>query len=188
MNWRTLLLTSVLQWIPLAIVIVGVAGLVYVAVQQSYRTSANDPQIQLAQDARTALQNGATPASLVTAHQVDLATSLSPYMIIYDAQGNVVASSATLNGTSPSVPPGVLTSAKNRDVNLVTWQPVSGVRSAVAVVAYPNGYVLAGRSLKYIEERESGTETIAGLAALALLAASLLGVVATRWVLARVEA
>jgi hypothetical protein len=186
-NWRKLLVTSALQWIPLAIVIVGVAGLVYATVQQSYRTSANDPQIQMAQDARAALQAGATPTSLVAAHPVDLAQSLSPYMIIYDSQGQVVASSATLNGATPTIPPGVLTSARGRDVNLITWQPAPGVRSAIAVVAYSNGYVLAGRSIKYIEDRESGTEQIAGFAAVVLLVASFVGVVTTRWLQARIE-
>jgi hypothetical protein len=187
-GWRKLLITSLLHWIPLAIVIVGFAGLVYAAVQQNYRTSANDPQIQMAQDARAALQTGAAPTSLVATHPVDLASSLAPYLIIYDAQGQVVASSASLNGTTPAIPPGVLTSARTKDVNLVTWQPAPGVRSAVAVVAYPGGYVLAGRSIKVIEDREGATEAIAGTAALALLAASLVGVVATRWLLARMEA
>ncbi len=184
-GWRKLIVTSLLHWIPLAIVIIGVAGLVYAAVQQSYRTSANDPQIQMAQDARAALQAGTTPASLVAAHPVDLASSLAPYLIIYDAQGQVVAADASLDGTTPTIPPGVLTNAKGKDVNLVTWQPKAGVRSAVAVIAYPGGYVLAGRSISLIEQREGATEAIAGAAALVLLAASLLAVVATRWLLAR---
>ncbi|MBA3825748.1 MAG: hypothetical protein H0X24_17850, partial [Ktedonobacterales bacterium] len=168
-------------------VIVGMAGLVYASVQQNYRASANDPQIQMAQDARVALQAGTPAGNLVAAHTVDLASSLAPYMIIYDAQGQVMASSASLNGTTPTIPPGVLTSAKHTDVNLVTWQPAVGVRSAVAVVAYPGGYVLAGRSITVIEKRESATETIAGAAALALLAASLVGVVASRWLLTRLD-
>jgi len=38
------------QWLPLAIVIKLLCGLVYVAVQQEVRLSANDPQIGMAED------------------------------------------------------------------------------------------------------------------------------------------
>ena len=39
---------AILYWIPLALVVTVVVGLVYVTVQQNFRQTANDPQIQMA--------------------------------------------------------------------------------------------------------------------------------------------
>ena len=38
------------HWLPIGFVIFGVCGILYAAVQQSYRQSLNDPQIQLAEE------------------------------------------------------------------------------------------------------------------------------------------
>jgi hypothetical protein len=46
------------QWLPLAIAITLLCGLVYVAVQQEVRLSANDPQIGMAEDLAAALSHG----------------------------------------------------------------------------------------------------------------------------------
>src|SRR3954470_16327598 len=96
-NPRSVILKSVLFWLPLAAVCTVLAGLVYVAVQQDLRGTANDPQIQMAQDAATGLQAGASPASLTGSGKVDIAHSLAPYLIIYDDAGNVLSSCAELN-------------------------------------------------------------------------------------------
>jgi hypothetical protein len=45
-------------WFVLAVVTTVLSGLIYLAVQQSYRQSANDPQIQMAEDGAAALENG----------------------------------------------------------------------------------------------------------------------------------
>jgi hypothetical protein len=42
-------------WLPLAAAVTMLSGLVYIAVQQNMRIGANDPQIQLAEDAARAL-------------------------------------------------------------------------------------------------------------------------------------
>ena len=46
----------------------------------------------------------------------------------------------------------------------LTWQPESGVRSAVVVQPWRDGYVVVGSSLRLVEERESNALLIAGLA------------------------
>jgi hypothetical protein len=46
------------QWLPIVVVITALSGLVYVAVQQALRQDANDPQIQMAQDAAETLARG----------------------------------------------------------------------------------------------------------------------------------
>lgn len=42
-------------WLPLAVTIIAVFGGICLTVQQSYRMGANDPQIQMAEDAARAL-------------------------------------------------------------------------------------------------------------------------------------
>jgi hypothetical protein len=139
------------QWVPLAIVLTVACGLVYGVVQQDLRQGANDPQIQMAED---------TAATMNTNGDIDLAddkvnirTSLQTFIIVYDKQGNPVKSSAMLNQV-PAVPSGVLAFAKKYGENRLTWQPEQGVRIAAVVVPYTNGYILVGRNLREVENRE----------------------------------
>lgn len=180
MHIKRIVIASILHWIPLAAVTVLLSGMVYVAVQQDYRSTANDPQIQMATDARNALINGAAPASLVPSSQLDISQSLAPYLVIYDANGQPVASSATLHGEALIPPSGVLENSRTMTMNALTWMPEPGVRSAIVVMHYTGGYVLAGRSLQQIEDRESALEAIVGLACVATLGATLVAVLVTR--------
>ena len=63
-----------LKWLPLACLATFLAGLGYVAVQQSYRQSANDPQIQMSEDISAALASGAPVQALVSPVKVNMAT------------------------------------------------------------------------------------------------------------------
>ena len=147
-------------------------GLAYAETQQALRSGANDPQLQLAEDAGARLDAGATPASVVdTGSAVDLARSLAPFVIVFDAQGRILASDASLDGGQPAPPKGVLEAARPGSPNAVTWQPRDGLRFATVTVAWKGGTVLAGRSLRAVEEREANSELIAGAAWLAMLAA-----------------
>jgi hypothetical protein len=172
------MVASLVQWVPLAVVVVALSGLGYILVQQDQRSLANDPQIQMATDARLVLDAGASPASLVPATQLDIAQSPAPYLVIYDASGQIQAASATVNGSALIPPAGVFDSAHAQRFDAITWTPVPGVRSAIVVMQYSQGYVLAGRSLRYIEERESNTELLAALGGLGTLVASLIAVIA----------
>jgi hypothetical protein len=162
------------SWLPLAIVTAGLCGLAYLAVQQSLRISANDPQIQMAEDAASALNNGATVESVLPSNKVELTISLAPFMIIYDNSGKVLASSAFLHATTPIYPSGVLDYTRQHDEDRVTWQPEHGVRMATVAVRYNNGFVMAGRSLREVENRISNIEKISGLAMLVIWAVTLL--------------
>src|SRR4051812_19741980 len=92
-----------LYWLPVALIITVLSGLVYVAVQQNFRQSANDPQIQMAEDAAAALEAGAQPQAVVGTGKVDMARSLAPFLIVYDDQGQPLAASVQLNGQIPTV-------------------------------------------------------------------------------------
>lgn len=69
----------------MAVIVTGFSGLIYTAVQQDLRQSANDPQIQMAEDTATKLAAGQQVQNVVPAEKVDIATSLAPYIIVFDA-------------------------------------------------------------------------------------------------------
>jgi len=148
-----------------------VLGAMYIIVQQNYRMSANDPQIQMSEDAARALNTGAEPASLVNGNKIDIAQSLAPFMVIYNLAGKPVASSGYLNGQMPNLPPGVFEYVKNHGEDRITWQPGAGVRNAAVINKYDQGFVMAGRSLREIENRIDNLTKQAGLAWFGILAA-----------------
>jgi len=144
---------TILLAIPLLLTIVF--GTVYATTQQMSRQSANDPQIQLAEDAAARLDQGADPTSVIGGGNVDIAKSLAPFVIVYDTSGHVVAGTGYLDGNIPAVPSGVLTSAQGKPYNAVTWQPQTGVRIASVTVHAKNYSVLSGRSLTEVEKRDN---------------------------------
>lgn len=164
------------QWLPIAGVAVVFCLLVYAAVQQALRESADDPQIQMAEDAATTFASGTVPQSPAPPATIDIARSLAPFMIFYDDSGKVLASSALLHGEMPSPPPGVFDYVRRHGEERVTWQPEPGVRIASVIVRVSGpqyGFVLAGRSLREVEKREARLMTQAGAALLFTLGISL---------------
>jgi hypothetical protein len=148
---------------------IAIALMTYVAFQQAYRTAANYPQIDIAEDAASALGRGALAADVIPPYAIDLRRNVSPYVIVFDDRGRPVRGSVILNGRIPSPPPGVFEFARRNAVDhRFTWQPMRGVRSAVVLRHFggPNGdgFVLVGRSL---HETESA---IARMTQLVLLA------------------
>src|SRR6185369_14805114 len=127
----------IVRYLLIALIVTLVIGFGYTAVQQNYRLTANDPQIQLAEDSADILASGQNPADMVPGEaNTDMAKSLAPFIIVYDDSGKVVASSVKLDGQTPSLPGGVLDYAKNHTQNTFTWQPKSGVRIAAVAVHY----------------------------------------------------
>lgn len=165
------------RFVPIAAILVGICGLIYVVAQQAYRMSANDPQIQLAEDAARGAAEGKSPYALVPNEQIDIATSLAPFVLILDDDKVPQASSARLNNVTPTIPPGVLDYAKEHGESRITWEPENGVRAALVVVRFKgekSGYVVAGRSLREVERRESHLTFLVGTALFSLLAVSFL--------------
>jgi hypothetical protein len=184
-GWRRLVVGAALAWLPIAAALVAMTGLVYVTVQQSLRSGANDPQLQIAGDLAAQLGGGADPGALLGTAKVDLATSLSPYAIVFDDTGHPVASTGVLDGTVPVPPAGVLRAA-GQHRNELTWQPRSGVRSAIVVVPFHaangrSGTVLAGRSLREVEKREDFLFWAAGASLVGGLGITALACLAVAW-------
>ncbi|MDR3574110.1 MAG: hypothetical protein P4L50_09620 [Anaerolineaceae bacterium] len=153
-----IILNTLKYWLPLAAAITLFCGLVYAVVQQSYRMGANDPQIQMAEDTARALESGQSASSLVPTGNIDIAQSLAPYIIIYDTNDQPVLSNARLHDQIPVIPSGIFDFTRKNGEDRVSWQPDAGVRSAAVIVPVSGGqggFVLAGRSLREVEIRES---------------------------------
>jgi hypothetical protein len=172
-------------WLPTVVASTLLAGLVYAAVQQNYRQSADDPQTQIARDAADRLSSGASPEQVVGTGRVDLSSSLAPFTIVYDGAGNPVAASGTLGGSPPTPPPGVLQRASDSGENSLTWEPRSGVREAVVVAPWSSngssGTVLVGRSLQEVEDREDRLTLMVGAAWIVVLFVSAAAAIAGSW-------
>ena len=169
-------------WLPLAVVVTGLAGLNYLTNQQGLRQGANDPQLQLAQAAAYGLTHGHAASDVLPNQEVDISdgATLTPFVIIYDQDGNVLASSASIKDLPPVPPKGVFSYASQHGRDVLTWMPNGKGRFATVVVPYSagstQGYVLSGRSLYEVERREEGTFQLTILAWVVTMAASLLAV------------
>lgn len=163
--------TIVRRFVPMAFLATMVCGLVYLVAQQSLRTEANDPQIQMAEDTAAGLQGFVVAPGLVPSDSVDISTSLAPYVVIYNSSGTPVAGNGFLQGTLPNLPAGVFAYVQAHGEDQFTWQPRPSVRQAVVITSfnsvktpnfpdsYPNsGFVMAGRSLREVEIRENQVE------------------------------
>ncbi|MCX6781427.1 MAG: hypothetical protein NT003_04945 [Candidatus Magasanikbacteria bacterium] len=150
---RTIATKHFFVWLPFAAIATVCALTTFIVAQQTIRSSANDPQIQLAEDTALALQSGGAPQ--ISGTQVDMSKSLAAFITVYDNSGSMVTSTAKLGGTVPVPPRGVFDYARAHGEERVTWEPERNVRIAAIVTHYNNGFVLAGRSLKEVEKRES---------------------------------
>src|SRR5436190_947465 len=174
---------AVLLFIPLAVVITALCGLGYLIGKQGQRTGANDPQVQLAEDAAARLDADETPAAVVpTGPPVDVAGSLAPFVVVYDAAGTALATDAQLDGAAPAVPKGVLETARANGIDAVTWQPRAGVRIATVTVPWKGGTVTAGRSLRLIEERVDDLTRLVGLGWIVTVGVTLVACLAVSFV------
>ncbi len=154
------------RWLPIAFVICCFCGLSYLTVQQSYRQTANDPQIQMAEDDAAALSAGTPSSTIIPSGKIDIAGSLAPYVVVYDETGKSVAGNGYLENALPSLPSGIFAAARNNGEDRVTWQARPGVRSAIVVThinGMTGGFVMAGRSLREIEMREDALTLDTGI-------------------------
>jgi hypothetical protein len=175
-----------------AVVLAGISTVLGLALysipQQVLRQGANDPQIALAGDLAARLEQGVAPAEAVPAGSVDIARSLSPFVIAYDDQGQPLASQARLNGQTPTPPKGVFDYVRQHGEERVSWQPMLGNQHGVRIAAVVQrvngahpGFVLAGRNMREVEAREEQVRHMAGLAWIGMLGLIFLGTVSFGW-------
>jgi hypothetical protein len=174
--------------------------------QQVLRQGANDPQIALAGDLAVRLESGVAPAAAIPADAVDMARSLSPFVIVYNDQGQPLASQAVLNGQTPTPPMGVFDYVRQHGEERVSWQPVPGTTSnkdqksvlnggttlqrghgvrIAAVIERVNGpqpgFVLAGRNMREVETREAQVGQLALLTWIGMMGVIVVGTAAYGW-------
>ncbi|MBI3231698.1 MAG: hypothetical protein HYZ51_01295 [Candidatus Doudnabacteria bacterium] len=132
--------------------------------------------------------NDKDPKAFSSVNQTDVTKSLSPFVIIFDQEGKVVAGTAVLDKQAPVPPKSVFDVAKLKGDNRLTWQPRKGVRLAVIIKPYSskdaNGFVLVGKSLKEVESR---IENLFKLTALAWAIFVVLSLVAVNLIFGKKE-
>lgn len=152
--------------------------------QQVLRLGANDPQIQLADDLTVRLEEGTPPAEALPAGSVDMARSLSSFVIAYDDQGRPLASQAQLNGQTPTPPRGIFDYVRTHNEERISWQPRRDVRIAAVIQrvngAHP-GFVLAGRNMREVEAREALVGQLAGLTWIGMMGVIVPGTAVFGW-------
>ena len=99
-----MLTSKIIHSLTAAATVSIIMATVYVVVQQNYRTSANDPQIQMAQYLKERLEQGKSIEHLLPPDSIDLKKSLQVYTTFFDGSGKPVSTTAYLNNTIPSFP------------------------------------------------------------------------------------
>ncbi len=171
------------RFLPFGVVITLFSVLVYGVNQQEIRKAANNPQIEVAENAVDLINSGVPPFTLFASRAIDIENRLSTFQVIYDDQGNVIGSNAKLDGKSPVLPQGVFDYTRENKEDRITWEPKPGQRFAAVVMRYgsststtTSGFVLAARSLREIEQRQKDLmkEVLIGWAVTILLTAGAL--------------
>lgn len=148
---------TVTIFVVLVALVTVIFGSVHVMVQQVYRMNANDPQIEVTGQVADVMNQDVPLDSIVSgADQTDMSKSLSLFVMLFDKDKKLAGSSAVLDGQSPTPPDGTFDVAKAKGDDRFTWEPKKGVRIAAVLKSVGDkGYVLAGRSLKEVEVRET---------------------------------
>ncbi len=147
----------VYAWVVGAVLLTAIGIVVYGVGQQAARRAVDDVPRAMLEQTRGRLSSGVTPSAAVGGPTVDLTNSDAPFVLVYDSDHALVASSATVAGAVPKLPPGVLDAAVARGEDRVSWQPRPDVREAVVAApwrsATAQGVVVAGASLAATEDR-----------------------------------
>jgi len=142
----------------LAVVFTLLGGAAALTMQQMLRRGANQPQIDMADWYSGEIASGEKPGNVIPPGYVDLEKSLQPFVIFYDELGRPLAGTGYLDQALPVPPAGVFDFVRSHGRENLTWQPRPGVRMASVirrVDAKTSGFILAGRSLRLVEEQES---------------------------------
>jgi hypothetical protein len=155
--------TSLFTHAASALIVTGIFVAMYATVQQVHRSTANDPQMQMARDISVRL-GAYNIVQLLPDDTIDISNSLGTFVTFYNHNGEPIRSTGLLDGKLPGIPKGVFEYARINREHDVTWQPKPGVRMAMIVESVPSspevGFVAVGRSLREVEIRESNLVSI----------------------------
>jgi hypothetical protein len=153
--------TTTLTHFLAALIITGILFTVYACVQQTYRKAADDPQTQIARDISSRLNRNLAVDHLLPADTIEITEDEGIFVQLYNSDRQLVMSTAQLNKKEPQLPKGVFDNADKNGEAALSWEPQKGIREATIVVPVLSpqvAYVVAGRSLKETEIRESNLE------------------------------
>lgn len=139
-------------WLIVMFLVTFTCSLVYLVAQQSLRLGANELPAQLAIETSIKLQNGQSVKDAVPTEKVDISKSLNAFVMVYDNNKSLIATSGIKDNNDPVYPKGVLDSVDLKSESRITWQPVVGLRFSTVAIKYSNGYIVAGRSLSETEK------------------------------------
>jgi hypothetical protein len=91
------------------------------------------------------------------AGHIDLATSLEPFVILYNSDGAPIHSTGYLDDAVPIPPHGVFAYLRTQPIDKFTWQPRPGLRIAAVAQRIDGptpGFILVGRSLTLVQQQE----------------------------------
>jgi ABC-type multidrug transport system fused ATPase/permease subunit len=139
-------------WIILMFLATFTCLLTYLVAQQTVRHGANELPAQFATETAIKLENGKSAESAIPANKIDISKSLDTFVMVYDHNKNLLATSGMMGNNKPSYPRGVLDYVDQKGKDRVTWQPKTGLRFATVAIKFDNGYIVAGRSLQETEK------------------------------------
>jgi hypothetical protein len=152
-----------------------VLGAAYAMNLQSVRRSADDLPFAVSQAAKAQISKGAAPESVVPNANVNIRQNNNPFIIVTDDKAQLLAGSAFLDDRVPLPPKGVFDYTKAKGIDVVTWEPASGVRLATVVTTYKTpsnveGFIITGQSLRQAAYRIKTSTLIISAAWLAVVA------------------
>jgi hypothetical protein len=156
----------IIIWVTIIFLVTFSSLLTYVVAQQVIRLGADNLPATLAIETSIKLEKGQNPAGSVPDETIDILKSLETFVMIFDKDKNLIATSAMMGSEKPVYPTGVLDFVEKAGENRVTWQPVAGSpresSHRFATVALKSGdyYIVAGRSLKEPERLTGVIETL----------------------------
>lgn len=151
-------------WLILLFLVTFTSLLTYLLTQQSLRLGANELPVRLATATVINLEEGKSAESAIPADKIDISRSLDPFVMVYDHNKNLVATSGMMGSSTPSYPKGVLDHVDKNGEDRVTWQTPTGLRFATIAMKAGDNYVVAAYSL---HEREGLIDHIGQLVLLA---------------------
>jgi hypothetical protein len=153
-------------WIVIMLLVTFTCLLTYVVAQQVIRLGANELPVQLATETSIKIENGQSAKDAVPDETIDISKSLGTFVMIFDKDKNLIATSALMGNTEPDYVKGVLDYVDKKGEYRVTWQPQVGLRFATIATKIGDKYIVGGRSL---QEPERLIDTIGKLVSLTWL-------------------
>jgi hypothetical protein len=135
-------------WTVIMFLVTFTCLLTYLVTQQVIRLGANELPVQFATETSIKLENGQSAKDAIPNETIDISKSLGTFVMIFDKDKNLIATSAMMGSVEPAYVKGVLDYVDKRGEYRVTWQPQVGLRFATVVTKVGDKYIVAGRSMQ----------------------------------------